>query len=807
MKRRNPIFSVLITNYNYGKYLGEAVRSVLKQTFSDFEIVLVDDGSTDNSPAVIRKLVKTDKRIRAFRQPNGGQAAAFNRAFAKSRGKLLCFLDSDDTWMPRKLEWTERVFAEAKDVALVQHNMYILRNRKRERLYNIFHMVSGSTIEQLATLRQDNFFMPCSSMCIPRRIMQKVMPIPEEIRICADAYLYRTVMAHGKLFSLDLPLASYRVHGENYWVENPERDNDMISRVVIPHVLDYYRRHGIKNVAQCIQGSNGRKAINQEGLMIAYLVLERIKQLKDSYAKIAVYGAGAHTRWLMELLVKTGIYPDLMPSIVAIMDDQAERCQPIGTFNIQTPLSVNPDSFNAVILSTDCFQTAMREQLQTVFPNPRFVVEDLYHGLPEGPYPKVNPSQFCRLNEIPSSNFCSRESMIISQWVMEQLRRLKQKHARIALYGAGAHTRWLAEMMKQAEPSSNLFSSVKVIMDDQSEHRAPIGNLPIVSPLAVSPDQFDVIILSSDCHQKTMRDRLKIIFSSSQIPIIDLYEGLPPGPYPKPDIKSIFSKHVNCKTPLGNDTSGNHHEKNNEIRKDAETRLRVLGEETIREIIRQIDANDEKNNFRWESYSAAILASLQTARVFVDCGAEFGFYIYLALKRYPSCRVIAFEPEPVRFQLLNNFFGNYENLTILPCALADHVGEITVYKPNDNASCTIDRNLSQYDNIRVNGTTVKATTLDAILENMPVDVIKMDIEGAEVLALAGMAGILMVQRPLIYMEVHPKYITSIRSDGLEFMTRKLHHAHYTIFGNAGPSRNLSGRIALVPNEHAATYKF
>ena len=232
----------------------------------------------------------------------------------------------------------------------------------------------------------------------------------------------------------------------------------------------------------------------------------------------------------------------------------------------------------------------------------------------------------------------------------------------------------------------------------------------------------------------------------------------------------------------------------------AETRIRLHGEKTISDIIRQIDAKDEQNNFRWESFSAALLNSLQTARVFVDCGAEFGFYTYLALKRYPNCRVIAFEPEPARFQLLKHFFGSYSNAVIYPYALADHAGEIAIYKPGDSASCTIDKNLSQFDNLRVDGMKVPTVALDDILKDMPVDVVKMDIEGAEVLAFAGMSRILKVQRPLIYIEMHPKYITSIRKDGMEFIAKLLKDSHYLITNASGSAQSLAGRIILVPEE-------
>lgn len=93
-----PEISVLLNNYNYGRFLGEAIASVLAQEYQDFELIIVDDGSTDNSEEIIDSF--SDERIRKIRKANGGQLSAFNRGFAESRGKILCFLDSDDVYPP-----------------------------------------------------------------------------------------------------------------------------------------------------------------------------------------------------------------------------------------------------------------------------------------------------------------------------------------------------------------------------------------------------------------------------------------------------------------------------------------------------------------------------------------------------------------------------------------------------------------------------------------------------------------------------------------------------------------------------------
>lgn len=100
--KNQPFFSVVIPVYNRGNIVGSAVQSVLDQTFADFEIILVDDGSTDNSVSVARAI--KDERLRVLCQPNAGGSAARNRGIDEATGKYIAFLDSDDNFLPRHLE-------------------------------------------------------------------------------------------------------------------------------------------------------------------------------------------------------------------------------------------------------------------------------------------------------------------------------------------------------------------------------------------------------------------------------------------------------------------------------------------------------------------------------------------------------------------------------------------------------------------------------------------------------------------------------------------------------------------------------
>ena len=99
-----PLISIIMPVYNAGVLLHTAVESVLRQSFADFELLLVDDGSTDGSAALAHELAKKDGRIRVLEQPNAGICAARNLGLQHCRGQWFTFCDDDDTMLPHALE-------------------------------------------------------------------------------------------------------------------------------------------------------------------------------------------------------------------------------------------------------------------------------------------------------------------------------------------------------------------------------------------------------------------------------------------------------------------------------------------------------------------------------------------------------------------------------------------------------------------------------------------------------------------------------------------------------------------------------
>ncbi len=124
-----PKVSVIVPAYNSMSYLPETLESVLKQTFTDFELIIVDDGSTDQTPQWVSKL--TDSRIRLVRQENKGVTVARNTGIAHAEGEYIALLDHDDLWQTSKLDIQVRCLDESPEVGLVHTWMVLVDEQGR----------------------------------------------------------------------------------------------------------------------------------------------------------------------------------------------------------------------------------------------------------------------------------------------------------------------------------------------------------------------------------------------------------------------------------------------------------------------------------------------------------------------------------------------------------------------------------------------------------------------------------------------------------------------------------------------------
>jgi glycosyltransferase involved in cell wall biosynthesis len=195
-----PTFSVVLPAYNTASTIRDAVESVLGQTCQEFELVVVDDGSTDGTADVLNTF--DDHRLRVIRQENRGAAAARNVGIAASSGRLVSFLDSDDLWMPSYLEAMRRLFADEPEVVLGYTDAWVIDpEHRRVGTATAMHWQRppipppASSERLLLELLERNFIYAAAT--IRRDSLERLGPLDERLGAAVDYELWLRVVAHG----------------------------------------------------------------------------------------------------------------------------------------------------------------------------------------------------------------------------------------------------------------------------------------------------------------------------------------------------------------------------------------------------------------------------------------------------------------------------------------------------------------------------------------------------------------------------------------------------------------------------------
>jgi glycosyltransferase involved in cell wall biosynthesis len=235
--------SVIITCYNYGKYVAKSVESALAQTYPNTEIVAVNDGSRDDSLAVLSRF---SDRITLIDQPNQGSIAAYNRGFAASTGDVIVLLDADDLLEPDALESVAAVWT--KSVAKVQWDLKIIDadGRNLGRKFCNFDASYDSARVRESFRRTGTYRWPVSvGNAYSRWFADALFPLSSEQG--PDGALNTVAPVYGDVVTIPRQLASYRIHGRNLWSNTgtdlqrlPERIRQRVSEVAL------MRRHAVE---------------------------------------------------------------------------------------------------------------------------------------------------------------------------------------------------------------------------------------------------------------------------------------------------------------------------------------------------------------------------------------------------------------------------------------------------------------------------------------------------------------------------------------------------------------------------------
>lgn len=203
-----PQVSVIIPTYNSASYLREAVESVLSQTYRDFEILVIDDGSTDETPEIVKRY---GRQVRYLHQSNSGVAVARNRGISESQGQYVAFLDSDDTWFPRKLECQMEALTRAR-LARASSTAYLVTRSDLTPIAERQNHRHGAALEDLL-LRGTIVFI--STVVCEKSLLDLTGGFDPTLSQCADWDMWIRLAGHTEFVAVDEPLVNYRQHENN----------------------------------------------------------------------------------------------------------------------------------------------------------------------------------------------------------------------------------------------------------------------------------------------------------------------------------------------------------------------------------------------------------------------------------------------------------------------------------------------------------------------------------------------------------------------------------------------------------------
>lgn len=242
-----PLVSVLIPNKDYGRFVGEALEGLARQSYPAWEAIICDDGSSDDSVVVVERHVARDTRITLVRhETSRGQAAAFNSAFALARGDIVAFLDSDDSFYAGKLEAVVEALRDGS-AGLAVHPLMVVDGRGREvqRIPALTRAESGWIAPRVIDRGGRWRWVPTSGVAMRREVVDLVLPMPEEgLRTSADTFFLVLAPMLTPVAYVDRVLGSYRRHGANAFARE---------------ILDLARvEHSLRNLELVIDRVNER---------------------------------------------------------------------------------------------------------------------------------------------------------------------------------------------------------------------------------------------------------------------------------------------------------------------------------------------------------------------------------------------------------------------------------------------------------------------------------------------------------------------------------------------------------------------
>lgn len=233
--------SIVIPTYNSEKYIEESIDSVSLQTNVDFEIVVIDDGSTDGTEAIVKELSKKDKRVKYYYQNNKGPGGARNRGIKEAQGEYIAFLDADDLLLKDSLEKRLTLFSKLSSIGLVFTDYYLEDNSGTNSTNDISYLKKRNFLKELSSATEwtehgyllnkkffemsviKGSFIWTSTVMVKKEVLNEVGGFSEDLRRSQDKDLWYRIIKKYNVGYIDKPLAVYKRY-RGFHGSNPEKE-------------------------------------------------------------------------------------------------------------------------------------------------------------------------------------------------------------------------------------------------------------------------------------------------------------------------------------------------------------------------------------------------------------------------------------------------------------------------------------------------------------------------------------------------------------------------------------------------------
>lgn len=229
--KKKPFISVVMPAYNAGLFIGEVIATILEQTFSDLELIIIDDGSTDNTAEVIKKYATIDPRVKYHYQKNQGAknlGETINKAVSFAEAGWIARADSDDPWYLDKLERQVAFLESHPDYILIGGTANVT-NERGELLYNLYGPLDDDDNRRALTLYTT---LAHGSVIFRKDIFEKLNGY-QNIHAVEDLDLWQRMSAHGKIYNLPEPLFKYRKNTLGISMSNQDHQSRMVEKLGI----------------------------------------------------------------------------------------------------------------------------------------------------------------------------------------------------------------------------------------------------------------------------------------------------------------------------------------------------------------------------------------------------------------------------------------------------------------------------------------------------------------------------------------------------------------------------------------------